>query len=364
MKILQIHTKLVSGGIEAIVCGLANEMAKTEDVTVCSIFKPNTQDVFFERLAPEVKKINLGKTRQGISFKEIFSIYRLIKKGKYDAINIHGCFQYYFLAVIFLHYKTRFFYTIHSDALKENLTTTKIFHWLKRICFKYNWMRAITISDESQKSFYNLYKCNSTLITNGVVKPIVHSNNITIDKYKINYSTRIFLHPGRITKAKNQVVLCEVFKKLTNEGEDVVLLIAGMAEDKFIYSQLETYFSDRIIYLGERNDVTELLANVDGCCLPSIWEGLPVTLLEALSVSCIPICSPVGGIVNVIKDGVNGFLSKSSSFDDYYQVMKRVLSLKENDFINIKKNCAQSFEPYNIESTSRKYINFYSKAKL
>lgn len=49
------------------------------------------------------------------------------------------------------------------------------------------------------------------------------------------------------------------------------------------------------------------MAHCDAMCLPSIWEGLPVTLLEALSVGCIPICSNVGGIPDVIESGMNGF---------------------------------------------------------
>ena len=50
---------------------------------------------------------------------------------------------------------------------------------------------------------------------------------------------------------------------------------------------------------------------------------MPVTLLEALSVGCIPICSPVGGIVNVVKHGVNGLLSKDSTEEEYYLTVKK-----------------------------------------
>ena len=51
MKILHIHTSFTSGGIEAMICGLANEMVKTEDVSVCSIFKPKENDVFWNKLS-------------------------------------------------------------------------------------------------------------------------------------------------------------------------------------------------------------------------------------------------------------------------------------------------------------------------
>ena len=60
MKILHIHPAMRGGGIEAMICGLANEMAKAQDVTVCSIFKPLADDVFWNKLSPSVHKIHLG----------------------------------------------------------------------------------------------------------------------------------------------------------------------------------------------------------------------------------------------------------------------------------------------------------------
>ena len=69
MKILQIHHSLAGGGVESMVCGLANEMIKTEDVTVCSIFEPKPTDVFWYKLDPRIKKITLGKSKEGFSLK-------------------------------------------------------------------------------------------------------------------------------------------------------------------------------------------------------------------------------------------------------------------------------------------------------
>ena len=57
MKILHIHPSLKIGGIEAMICGLANQLLKEEEVTVCSIFGPESSGVVYDRLSPEVRRI-------------------------------------------------------------------------------------------------------------------------------------------------------------------------------------------------------------------------------------------------------------------------------------------------------------------
>ena len=156
------------------------------------------------------------------------------------------------------------------------------------------------------------------------------------------------MHAGRIDTPKNQIVLCKVFDRLVKDGEDVVLLIAGAKQSTEIYSKLEQYFSERIQYLGERNDVPDLMAYSDAMCLSSIWEGLPVTLLEALSVGCVPICTPVGGIPDVIKDNWNGILSTSASEEGYFQAVKRFISMSDIDYSKIKSDCTKT--RYNLKN--------------
>lgn len=357
MKILHIHPAMSGGGCESMICGLANEMSKTEDVTVCSVFEPKSTDIFWWKLSDNVNRASLGKVNKGFSLKEIYKVYKFIKEQKFDVVYLHGFIQYYILVVILLHKRVKFCYTLHTDARMENIGWSGRFLKFKKFCFIHNWVTPITISYASQKSFYDLYHCDSKLIFNGVPKPIIPTEiPDIIQQYKYTSKTKVFLHPGRITKAKNQVVLCSVFKRLIEDGEDVVLLIAGPNDDNVIYTELEQYFSERIIYLGQRSDIPHLLANSDAMCLPSIWEGLPVTLLEALSVGCIPICSPVGGIVDVVKSGDNGLLSESSFLDDYYAIMKRYLNMKEEGKFQMKRRCSESFEKYDIINTAKEYL--------
>lgn len=358
MKILHIHPAMTGGGIEAMICSLANEMSKVEDVTVCSIFQPSANDIFWNKLANRVKKQTLGKKKSGFSIKTLIKIFFIISRGNYDVVNIHGMFYYYVMPIFILHKRIKFFYTIHSDAKMENTEWDKKLLYIKKYCFLKKLINPITISKASQESFEKLYHCSSHLIFNGITKPLLTNDDPT-KVYRLTGSTKIFIHAGRISTPKNQLVLCKVFKRLIDEGADVVLLILGVKQMEDVFEKIEPYFSNRILYLGERSDVTQFMAHSDGMCLPSIWEGLPVTLLESLSVGCIPICSNVGGIPNVIESGMNGFLSKSSSEEDYYLTMKKFLTLDTDDILKIKKNCMISFSKFDIKDTAKYYLNVY-----
>lgn len=363
MKILHIHPSMAGGGIEAMICGLVNEMAKVHDVTLCTIFEPKKDDVFEKKLSSSVHRISLGKKIPGFSIKEIFDIYRCIRNGHYDVVHIHGFFYYYALAVFLLHKRVKFVYTIHSDAAKENSIWDKRFIKIKKYAFQKDYIHPVTISKESKRSFTAYYGLDSTLIYNGIPEYIAQKNPSKLIEYRITDKTKVFLHPGRISEPKNQVVLVKAFDRLIKEGNDVVLLIAGSKQDLQIWSEIEPYLTERIVYLGERSDVRDLLAESDAFCLPSIWEGMPVTLLEALSVGCIPICSPVGGIPEVINNGKNGFLSSDSSEDEYYKVLKSFISCTDIEIKDMKQKCLEAFNKFRISEVAEKYIEVY-KSKV
>lgn len=362
MKILQMHVGLsLMGGVESVIIGLANELTKENDVKVCSVFKPIEGGVYYTRLAKNVKKEHLGIEKNGFSISNLWKIFKYIRSTDAEVVHFHGFFYYYAFPILLFHRRIKFVYTLHSDAFMENSKWDQRIMWLKRFCFKHHWMNAVTISPESKSSFTKLYNIESRLIRNGVKRPIIIDEPNVIDSSRITPSTKVFFHPGRISVPKNQVVLCKVFQRLIKDGEDVVLLIAGTKQENSIYHELESMFCERIQYLGERNDVPQLLARSDGFCLPSIWEGLPMTLLESLSVGCIPICSPVGGIVGVIHDGKNGFLSSSSSEEDYYNCLKRYLALSKERIKIIKSNCIESFIPYEISNMAQAYYYYFKE---
>lgn len=363
MHILQIHTSMSGGGIQAVVCNLANELArKGENVTVCSISLPKESDVFWKKLNDNVRKVTLGNKDGGFSVSIVFKIYTFLKNSHFDVVHIHGFFCYYFLSILLLHRKVKFVYTVHSDAYMENGKWDLRLLEIKKFCFKKGWIEPITISNVSQESFKKLYGIESKIIFNGIPTPLKDDKYTSeIEQYRFTSKTLVFIHAGRIDTPKNQLVLCKVFQTLINDGHDIVLLLAGGVTSSKVLSEIRPFFSKRIVYLGVRNNIPQLMSQCDAMCLPSLWEGLPIVMLEAMSVGCIPICSPVGGIVDVIKHGDNGILSKSSSYDDYYNAIFLFLRLETKKKKDISYRAKESFMKYTVEIMANNYLKTYKE---
>lgn len=361
MKILHFTESLNEGGIASFLAGLVPDQAKNHNVSICTIFPNSTVPSAIKESSVLVDSLN--KSGGGIAIiKYPFKVWQYILINQPDVVNIHCSFIYYTFAVIFLHRMTKFFYTVHSDAYAEkNSSRLESLIWpIKKFCFKKGWAKPITISSQSEASFYNVYGFHSHTIFNGV--PLLEAQTTKVlDAYRFSEYTLLFLHAGRISEAKNQLCMCRAFDKLVKEGYDVSLIIVGAIQDETIYSSISPYFGSRIVYLGSRDDVLSLFKASDAMLLPSKWEGLPITLLESMSQRCIPICSPVGGIPDVITHMQNGLLTNGSDEAAIYSSIKEfcMLSLQERE--RLKSSCYLSSLNYSVSVTAEKYISYYSQ---
>lgn len=361
MKILHSHSELKAGGIQAMIIALSNEMCKRHMVEFLSIFEPLDSHLFLNKLDKRINITSTHKKKNGFELSVLWRIYKVMKKGRYDVVNIHGMFYYYIFAILILHSKIKFFYTIHSEADKEDYGWDKKVHKIRKIFFKWGWIRPITISKKSDKSFSDYYGVPGHLIYNGT--SVANPQPLDLCQYRRSPKTKVLVNVGRICEPKNQVMLCEVCDRLIKEGFDITLLIVGPNESETIYKKMMHYFSDRIIHIGESNRVADIMNAADAFCLSSKWEGLPVTLLEAMSVGCVPVCTPVGGMPEVIVNRGNGFLADSPSGEDYYVALKEYLNTREDDLSRIKSEWIHTFNNFNIKNTALTYEFYYKNVR-
>ncbi|MDP4208594.1 MAG: glycosyltransferase family 4 protein [Bacteroidota bacterium] len=363
MKIIQIIYSLSPGGAERFVVDLSNELNKQgHDIWLYVLRDDNYDNYGFYKndIDKRVNYVNLNLPI-GLRLSNILSLYKVIKEQRPDVVHCHLNLINYIFPIIFFFPKIKFFHTIHNDAAKE--VSNKIEHWLRRLFYSTTKVKAITISSETSKSFNLYYKTNNFIeIYNGIKKPSKTSEFDNVKAYinKIRLDSNfVFLHIGRFVPQKNQQLLINVFNRLHKERQPVLLLIIGAGFDSPAGIELKNNSHENIYFLGEKHNVADYYLNSDAFCLSSIHEGMPITLIEALACGCIPICTPVGGIIDTIENGTTGFLSKSVTEEDYYEVI--ISYLKNNNKVNRKDLIEIYSKKFSIELCTKKHIECYEK---
>lgn len=356
MKIFEVIPHLQSGGGEKFVVDFSNSVSTLgHDCTTITLFDASEDDILRRFLTSQVKTHALHK-RKGLDFNCMFRLYQYIVKSKPDVVHLHlNAITYAILSALFYR-KCKYFATIHSEASRE--AGSGINKYIRKILFKLNLVTPITISEDSEKSFELFYGFKAHMIPNGSSSYCKSENN-PWEKYREGVDL-LFVHAGRITGVKNQLMMVKAFDQLIKKGRNIRLLIAGRIMDENIYQQMKPYFSDRIIYIGEQQDVRAIMSVCDGFCLSSKMEGMPITIIEAFSVGCVPISTRVGGCANLIKNSVNGYLSKELTVESYISAIEQFIALNSSQRTQMKNRCFQDYkEFYSIESTAEKYLNVF-----
>ena len=115
---------------------------------------------------------------------------------------------------------------------------------------------------------------------------------------------------GRLTPVKGIPYLLEAARMLLHQGANVKVLIVGDGSIRpDLMAQTHSLgIADNVVFLGHREDTDALLQALDIFVLPSLSEGIPMALLEAMAASRAVVASRVGGVPEIVEDGSEGFL--------------------------------------------------------
>jgi glycosyltransferase involved in cell wall biosynthesis len=123
---------------------------------------------------------------------------------------------------------------------------------------------------------------------------------------------------GRMTGVKRTDVVLRGFRALRDEGVDAVLCMVGDGPDRDGVEELadELGVVRHCLFPGYQEDVGPFFSAFDVFVLPSGNEGTPVTAIEALASGCPVVATRVGGVPDVVEDGVDGFLIAPAAADE------------------------------------------------
>jgi glycosyltransferase involved in cell wall biosynthesis len=123
---------------------------------------------------------------------------------------------------------------------------------------------------------------------------------------------------GRMTAVKRTDVVLRGFRRLKDEGIDAALCMVGDGPDRGSVEELarELGIMRECLFPGYQEDVGRFVSAFDVFVLPSGNEGTPVTAIEALASGCPVVATRVGGVPDVVTDGVDGFLVAPAAVDE------------------------------------------------
>ena len=349
MRIFQLIPNLGMGGAEKVCETLTYELVKLgHTVTVVSLY--NEQTIISKRLIENGVNVVFLNKKPGLDFNCVKELNELCKSIKPEVIHTHlYAFKYAMLSTFFTN--TRIVHTVHSVASKErDKKALRLFSRLKRVTI-------VGLSSEVANTIANEFKLkreNIPIVLNGVnlEKCIVKKD------YELS-SFNTIIHVGRYSIPKNHIELLKAMKIIHTSYPTWKLMLVGDGE---LREEIHSFINDNdmtdyVVEKGVTDNVYPLLSKADIFVLPSIYEGIPMTVLEAMGTALPIVASRVGGIPDLLNEKNSLLLdnSTSESIANGLQIMIQGKELRESLGLQALEDSKQ----YSSREMAGKYISIY-----
>lgn len=305
--VLHLLYRFDIGGLESVLVNLLNNLpAERFNHVIVSLTDVNAE--FAQRLNQPVEIIALHKP-PGNSLKVYKQLWQIIRQYRPDIVHSYNLATLEYQIVSALAGINRRIHAEHGRDIHDLEGANKKYQLLRRLInpFIHDW---IPVSQELANWLVQTVKIPSTkvkLIYNGIdltrYKPVPRSHDIFV-----------IGTVGRAAVVKNQLCLIKAVESMITKTpalkNTLQLWVVGDGE---LFSQLQDYvqsrqLQDTVKLLGARHDVADILEQLDLFVLPSLTEGIALTLLEAMASGLPVIATQVGGNPELIDDDVNGRL--------------------------------------------------------
>lgn len=253
-----------------------------------------------------------------------------------NLIHCHLPWSGFLGRIIHARTKIPMIYTEHNIQERYHFTT----NWLNRFSFNFQTV-AIGVSKDVSRSIKENINPEIPVHTvlNGVNTELFRKNESKGLEIKVKYNIpEEALVVGNIAVFREQKGLddwVKAFDKISRARPDVygLLVGAGPKEEEIASLVRKLKLTDKIKLAGLQTDTVSYFSAMDIFMMSSKFEGLPIALLEAMSMNCAVISTRAGGVVEVIEDGRNGMLCEVG---DWGCLAERALSLISSENKRIK----------------------------
>lgn len=168
---------------------------------------------------------------------------------------------------------------------------------------------------------------------------------------------------GRLVWQKGFEYLIEAMSEVLKKYPDAKFLIAGEGplKNRLVAESEKLSVVDRIAFAGFRSDVKEILASIDVLAMPSLLEGLPLVLLEAMAMAKTIVATRIDGITEVLEDGKTGLLVPAKNSHALADVLIEILKDKKKASLLGRNARKMAEEKFSVERMVRQTESVYEK---
>ncbi len=351
MKIVQVMPEFGLAGAERMAESLTLQLKKEGyEVEVVSLYDYHSD--ITENLERNGVKIHYFGKKKGMDLSMFLKLLKLFRQLRPDVVHTHRYVSQYTMPICILTGVPVRVHTVHSLAEKEKIAKKpqKIFYR----CFR---LQPVSINEAVKESIsrqYNIKTDRIPMVYNGVdIK-----NYIKKDTYTFKRKFRV-VHIGRFTLAKNHIEMIHAFKTLHSKHPETELHLYGTGElkENAVAEINKLGLQAFVILHGVVNNINEIMHKYDMFMLPSIYEGMPITIIEAMASGMPILATNVGGIPNIITDEYNGILvnTDSESIACGLERMYYDAQLRES----LGRAALKSAVKYSVQNMTKGYIEIY-----
>lgn len=355
-KILHI-AEAFGGGVFTYLIALANASCEEFDVTIAYTLRPQTPDEFEKFLDDRVHLIEMKEVKREIrllqDLKGAAEIHRIYRQVEPDFVHLHSSKAGFLGRMVIDCRRNHVIYTPHGYSFlkkDDSALTRRVYKLIEKVA-AIKGGQIVGVSKGEYEESLSLTK-RASYVSNGInlnsIKNIEIDNITEFDANKLRIGTL-----GRICYQKNPETFNEIAKRLPDD----LFVWIGDGDMSHVLTEKNIAISSWM----EPNEALQILGRINIFVLPSLWEGLPISLLEAMYLKKVCIVSNVVGNRDVIAHGVNGFIA--NSVDDYVQVINEIKAGKWDIEKIVDRAHQDVLEKYNIDVMCQKYIQIYQNVK-
>ncbi len=354
MKIIQVMPEFGLAGAEVMAESLAYGLkAEGHEVLMISFYCMHT--AITERLEKNGIRIEYLGKKKGFDVSIVFKMRKIMKDFKPDIVHTHRyVLPYAFLASAGLNVKR--VHTVHNIAEKE---VPKKQLLMQKILFRKFGVVPVAITPITQKSIEDYYGLNQSEV------PLVY-NGIDLTQCIAKRNTRIVppvkvLHVGRFAPQKNHEMMVEAFADVLKvcPGCELALVGDGDLVDCVKQKVKELGIEKEVRFVGLLDKVYEKMSESDIFILPSNYEGMPITLIEAMATGLPIVATSVGGVPDMIENKKSGLLVEVAESE----IANAIEALIKDDTLRetVSQGAIHKAAQFSLENMTRAYINLYQQ---